>query len=291
MSEATQAFNCGFEFVTNLGEELNSGNLEIPAFPDVAVRIKNALADPEVTADHVARVVGSDAIFSARLLKVANSAMVNGAGSRIADIRMAVTRMGFKMAYNTAVAIAVDQLLHSNTGEALRPYLEDLWQHSMNVGALSYVIAKKLTKINPDEAMLAGLLHDIGKYYILTRSEQYPVLFSEPRMLDDIMRKWHTSIGRKILETWNFSEDIAQATEDHETLDRMHFGPSNLSDVVMIANLFAQNGELQPPAELDWENIPALKRLDINNETASDIIDESREQIQSVIQALGNQGA
>jgi putative nucleotidyltransferase with HDIG domain len=288
MSEATQAFNCGFEFVTNLGEELNSGNLEIPAFPDVAVRIKNALADPEVTADHVARVVGSDPIFSARLLKVANSAMVNGAGSRITDIRMAVTRMGFKMAYNTAVAIAVDQLLHSNSVEVLRPYLEDLWQHSMNVGALSYVIAKKLTKINPDEAMLAGLLHDIGKYYILTRSEQYPVLFSEPRMLDDIMRKWHCSIGRKILETWNFNEDIAKATEDHETVDRMHFGPSDLSDVVTIANLFSQNGELHIPADLDWEDIPALKRLEMTREIASDIIEESKEQIRSVIQALGS---
>ncbi|NNJ96017.1 MAG: HDOD domain-containing protein [Gammaproteobacteria bacterium] len=291
MNEATQAFNCGFEFVTNLGEELNSGNLEIPAFPDVAVRIKNALADPEVTAEHVARVVGSDPIFSARLLKVANSAMVNGAGSRITDIRMAVTRMGFKMAYNTAVAIAVDQLLHSSSVEVLRPYLEDLWHHSMNVGALSYVIAKKLTKINPDEAMLAGLLHDIGKYYILTRSEQYPVLFSEPRMLDDIMKKWHSSIGRKILETWNFNEDTIKAAHEHEILDRMHFGPANLSDVVMIANLFSQNEEPHPPTDLDWETIPAMKRLEITDETASEIIEESRQQIQSIIQALESPGA
>ena len=92
MSSATQAFNSGFEFVTNMSAELSSGNLEIPAFPDAAVRIKNALADPEVTADHVARVVGSDPIFTARILKVANSAMVNGAGVRITDIRMAVTQ-------------------------------------------------------------------------------------------------------------------------------------------------------------------------------------------------------
>ena len=287
MNEATQAFNSGFEFVTHLGEELNSGNLEIPAFPDVAMRIKNALADPEVSAEHVARVVGSDPIFTARLLKVANSAMVNGAGVRINDIRMAITRMGFKMAYNTAVAIAVDQLLHSSSVEELRPYLEDLWHHSMQAGALSYVIARKLTKINPDEAMLAGLLHDIGKYYILTRSQQYTVLFNEPGMLEDIMNKWHTSVGRKILESWDFNEDICKAADEHETLDRTHFGPPNLTDIVLVANLFANNDDPYRVPELDWEAIPTLRHLELTNEVATEILDESKEKIQSIIQALG----
>ena len=287
MSSAKQAFNSGFEFVTNMSAELSSGNLEIPAFPDAAVRIKNALADPEVTADHVARVVGSDPIFTARILKVANSAMVNGAGVRITDIRMAVTRMGFKMAYNTAVAIAVDQLLHSHSVEELRPYLEDLWQHSMTVGALSYVIARKLTKINPDEAMLAGLLHDIGKYYILTRSAEYPVLFSEPAMLDDIMKKWHTGIGRSILDAWDFSEDIAIAADEHETLDRMHFGPSTHADVVLVANLLAHNDDTDHLPDLDWDKIPTLKRLELTSDLAYEIIEESSNEVQSIIQALG----
>lgn len=288
MNNATQAFNSGFEFVTNLGEELNSGNLEIPAFPEAAMRIKNALADPDVTAEHVARVVGSDPIFSARILKVANSAMVNGAGVRITDIRMAITRMGFRMAYNTAVAIAVDQLLHSSTAEELRPYLETLWRHSMNVSALSYVIAKKLTKINPDAAMLAGLLHDIGKYYILTRSEQYPVLFSEPGVLNDIMKKWHTSVGCRILETWDFSEEISKAANEHETLERMHFGPADLTDVVFVANLFSQTDDPHQIPDLDWENIPTLKRLELTSDIAHEIVEESRDEIQSIIQALGN---
>ena len=288
MNSATQAFNSGFEFVTNLGEELNSGNLEIPAFPDVALRIKNALADPEVTAEHVARVVGSDPIFTARLLKVANSAMVNGAGVKITDIRMAVTRMGFKMAYNTAVAIAVDQLLHSNSVEELRPYLEDLWGHSMKVGALSYVIAKKLTTLNADEAMLAGLLHDIGKYYILTRSERYPVLFSEPGMLEDIMKQWHTGVGRSILDAWNFNEEIAKAADEHETLDRMHFGPPNLTDVVLVANLFSHHEDLYHLPDLDWEKIPTLKRLELTSEVAYETIEESMDELQSIIKALEN---
>jgi len=214
--------------------------------------------------------------------------MINGAGVRITDIRMAVTRMGFKMAYNTAVAIAVDQLLHSSSIEVLRPYLEDLWRHSMNVGALSYVIAKKLTTINPDEAMLTGLLHDIGKYYILTRSEQYPVLFSEPGILDDILKKWHTGIGRKILEAWDFNEEIAKAADEHETLDRVHFGPANLTDVVLVANLFSQNDDPYHLPDLDWEKIPTLKRLELTSDLAYEIIEESMDEVQSIVQALEN---
>ena len=139
--------------------------------------------------------------------------------------------------------------------------------------------------------MLAGLLHDIGKYYILTRSEQYPVLFSEPRMLDDIMNKWHTNVGRCILEAWNFNEGIIRAADEHETLDRMHFGPADFSDVVLVANLFAQNEELYPLPELDWDTIPAFKRLELTNEVASEILEKSKEQIHSIIQALGNPGA
>ena len=286
MTIASQAFNTGFEFVTTLSEELNSGKLEIPAFPDVALRIKNALSNPDVSAEHVARVVGSDPIFTARLLKVANSAMINGAGAQINDVRMAITRMGFKMAYNTAVAIAVDQVLHSRTVEELHPYLEHLWRHSIHAGAFSYVIANKLTNISPDQAMLAGLVHDIGKYYILTRSEMHPILFNEPNMLSDIMQKWHTGVGRGILEAWGFSEDVARAADEHETLDRTHVGPPDLTDVVIIANVFTHRADTYQLPDLDWEKIPALKKLDLTAEKGSEIIEESEEQIQSIINAL-----
>ncbi len=286
MTIASQAFNTGFEFVTALSEELNSGKLEIPAFPDVALRIKNALTNSDVSAEHVARVVGSDPIFTARLLKVANSAMINGAGVQINDVRMAITRMGFKMAYNTAVAIAVDQVLHAKSVEELKPYLEDLWRHSIHVGAFSYVIANKLTSISPDEAMLAGLVHDIGKYYILTRSEMHPILFDEPNMLNDIMQKWHTGVGRGILEAWGFSEQVARAADEHETLDRMHVGPPDLTDVVIVANLFAHRAATYQLPELDWEKIPALKKLNLTAENAFEIIEESEEEIQSIINAL-----
>ncbi len=288
MENVNEAVNSGFEFVSNLCEELNKGTLDLPAFPDVALRIKKALQDPEISADQVVRVVGSDPVFSARLLKVANSAMMNHSGVQIKDLHIAIMRLGFNMAYNIAVSIAVEQVMNSSTVDKLRPYFVDLWHHSVQVAAYSYVFADRLTTINPDEAMLAGLLHDIGKFYILTKCEKYPGLFDEPGNLDMIMQEWHTAVGRSILDNWNFSEELAMAADDHETLDRMHCGDADLTDVVMLANLFSHQGNTDQLPNLDWEAIPAIKRLRLTAETAFEIMDESEEEMHSIIQALEN---
>jgi len=288
MKNENKPVDIGFEFVTNLCEELNEGRLDLPAFPDVALRARKALQDPEITADQVARVVGADPVFSARLLRVANSAMLNGAGVPIKDLNIAITRMGFNMAYTIAVSIAVEQVMSPSTVDKLHPHLEDLWHHSVRVSAYSYVIADRLTNINPDEAMLAGLLHDIGKFYILTKSGQYPDLFNETNTLNAVVRDWHTAVGRSILEDWNFSEEMAAVADNHETLERIHFGAADLTDVVMIANLFSHQEHPYQLPNIDWEAVPAIKRLKLTAETTFEIMKESEEEMQSIIQALVN---
>ncbi len=288
MENVNETADIGFEFVANLCEELNNRTLDLPAFPDVALRIRKALRDPEITADQVARVVGSDPIFSARLLRVANSALMNAAGVQINDLRIATMRLGFNMAYNIAVSVAVEQVMKSSSVNKLHPYLKALWKHSVRVAAYSYVIADRQTDINPDEAMLAGILHDIGKFYILNKSEKYPELFDQPETLDMIMQDWHTAVGRSILDAWKFSEEIAVAADEHESLARMHFGAADLTDVVMVANLFSHQQKPDQIPDIDWEGIPAIKQLKLTAETAFEIMKESRQEMQSIIKALQN---
>jgi putative nucleotidyltransferase with HDIG domain len=288
MENVNAAVDSGFEFVAILCEELNNSTLDLPAFPDVALRIKKALSDPEITADQVGRLVGSDPVFSARLLKVANSAMMNAAGVQIKDLHLAIMRLGFNMAYNIAVSIALEQVMNSSKVNNLHPYLKGLWQHSIRVAAYSYVIANRQTSINPDEAMLAGLLHDIGKFYIINKSAKYPELFNQPETLDMIMQDWHTAVGRSILDTWKFSEEIAVAADEHESLERMHVGAADLTDVVMVANLFAHQKQPDQIPNIDWEVIPAIKQLKLTAGSAFEIMKESRQEMQSIIQALQN---
>ncbi len=283
----------GFKFVKSLGEELSQGTVELPAFPDVALRIKNALEDPDVSAGQVAKVVGSDPVFSARLLKVANSVAIAGGGKPIADIPAAIARIGFKMAHNIAVSIAVNQLMNAGASGQLEADFKKLWRHSVNVAAYSFVIAKKIAKINPDKALLGGLMHDIGKIYILSRTaSDFPELCDDPAALGAVLREWHTGVGSAILQNWDFDEELVMVADEHELYDRDVMGRADLTDVVLAANLFAHVAEQEPspddPAEQDWVAIGSFKRLKIDEASIAVIKEESREEVNSIIAALGS---
>ena len=291
MSQASQASNIGFEFITSLSADLARGEVELPAFPEVALRIKDALKDPDVSAATIARIAASDPVLSARFLQVANSALVNACGTEIRDLNMAIARMGFKLAQNTATSFAVEQSVLSGSSSTSRAQLKPLWRHSIEVAACSYVIAKKLAKnIKPDEAMLAGLLHDIGKFYILAKMEQYPEMLASAELFENIMHDWHTGVGRSIVESWNFSSDFVTVTDEHDTLERNHVGQPDLTDVVIVANVLSHFKYGEVKQEPDWKNIPAAKKLGINEATADLIMDDSADDIASIINALGMTG-
>ena len=273
-----------FKFVEKLGNELSAGDLKLPAFPDIAMRIKSALESEDVSADKVAKVVGSDPVLSARLLKVANSNFANRSGAQIKDLRTAVARLGYDLAYSTAVSIAVEQIMHSKSLNLCREQMARLWKHSVLVSAISYVIAKKHSKVNPDEAMLAGLLHDIGKFYIYSRAESFPELFTDPEAMQELQQHWHTGIGHAILEAWGFSEDLANAANEHDDLQRPHAGLADLTDVVITANLCAYWNELGD--EFDWTTVTAAERLKLDHDAIAAILKASEEEIQSIMQAL-----
>ncbi len=293
----------GFEFVQALSNELSKGEVKLPAFPESAMHIKEALEDPDISTQKIAKLVVSDPIFSARLLKVANSAAMNISGNPIKDIPTAITRMGFKMAHSIAVFIAVDQVMDAPTNPALATQSQRLWQHSVNVAALSFVISKKqarhpnlkTNRINPDEAMLAGLMHDIGKIYILNRAESYPALIENPETLEQVMSDWHTGIGSAIIQNWAFDEAMANVADEHELYDRLPFTPghaTDLTDVVLAANLMAHLLEEGDRADEElhlnaWRQIPAFERLGLDDAAISEIKDSCRAEIDSIISSLG----
>lgn len=280
------ADNVAFQFVQRLGSELSAEKLDLPPFPDVALRVKAALESPDVSTQRMASVVSADPVLSARLLKIANSAAMSNAG-HISDIRTAVTRIGFNMVYNTAVSIAMNQLLGVKLPAPLRTQLDELWLHSVQVAAIAHVLAKKLTRINPDEAMLGGLLHDIGKIYVLMRAGEYPDLFGDSNAFDAVVKEWHTGVGAAILQSWNFSAELVMVVDEHELLSRNTTTVADLVDVVMVANLFA-NHDLHTDQIPDWDHIPALARLRLTSASAVELLAESQDQFDSVIAAMNS---
>jgi len=175
-------------------------------------------------------------MLATKLVRMANSAALNPSGRQVADVRTAVMRVGFNAVRSTAAAVAVQQVRASKDLAPFAAEAERAWRHSLDVAAIAYVLARALTKLNPDEALFAGLVHDIGRFYLLARASRHPELIEHRDELEAIVAEWHPSIGGAILQGQGLPETLVAAVADHE-LGEYRFPPKTLTDVVTLANL------------------------------------------------------
>ena len=264
------------------------GNVDLPSFPEIAVRVRKVLSDPKSTLDQVVRVVGSEPALAARLLRISNSASLNRGGRTVTELRTAINRLGYNMVRSASMSFAMAQIRKSSKLAGLEHHLNNLWERSTMVAAFAYVLARNCSKVNPDEAMLTGMMHGIGKLYVLTRVIHHPELFASNTMLNQIIGEWHASIGKAILENWNFSESMAQAVGDQADFSRTEEGPPDLSDIIAIAILMASHSEDVPGLELALTDLGAAKRLGLNESKTLEVMRESAAEVTALSQALGD---
>jgi putative nucleotidyltransferase with HDIG domain len=286
-SPASTANALAFKFVEQLAKEVSAGRVELPAFPDVAVRVRKVLADENVGADKIARVVSSEAGLAARVLALANSAALNRGGKSIVDMKMAISRIGHNNVRTAAVSFAIMQLRRAAELKGLVKDLEELWHEATMVAALSHAIASRV-RINKDEAMLAGLLHNVGKIYVLARAHKHPSLFNDRPALNNIMRQWHANVGKAIVENWGFPVRIAEAIGDHEDVERETDGDADLTDVLTVATMIAVFLGKGADLELNMQGVKAFARLQLDNVKCVKIMDECAEEIAALRSALGD---
>lgn len=277
----------GFEFVKELSGKLSTGKLELPPFPDVVVRVQNAVSDPNADAKKLSQIVMSEPILTTRVLRMANSALLNRGTIEVTDLRTAISRVGLDMVRNAAVSFATESSFPSQSNNFVKERLKTLRIHSIEVAALSYLLAKRFCRsCRPDEAMLAGLLHAIGKFYIMTRMEAFPELFADENLLEDLADQWYTGIGYAIVESWGFGELVTQAVDEHNDLSREHSGPADLADVVQVALVLSKLADSKQLGIQDLDDIAAFRLLKLDEETSASVIAESEEMVSSFSQAL-----
>jgi HD-like signal output (HDOD) protein len=277
-----------FAFVQALAGELSSGKIDMPSFPDIAARVRQVLSDEFVSSKQVVRVVSTEPALAGKLMMIANSVAMNPNGARITDLNTAITRIGLNMVRSASRSFAMEQIRKSEAFASLRAPMTALWERSVLVASLSYVVAKRLTANNPDTAMLAGLMHGMGKLYILTRAVKHPALFADPPTYNQIVRDWHSSIAKAILENWDINEDIVAAVESYEDLERDHKGPPDLTDVLTVANLLASFHDYPDSIELNMQGVKSCSRMGMTKEAAETILKESGEEVASLRGALGS---
>lgn len=275
-----------FRFVQMLASELSTGRVDLPACPDVVVRMHRALSQPEVTDGRIALVVASDAGLAARILTLANSAALSRGGRQIVDLRQAVTRIGHQHTRSAAIAYAMGQIRMAETLKHIRAELAMLWQRSTLVAALAHVIALHTRAADADEAMLAGLLHNIGCVYILSRADQHSPLFTDRGTRDALTREWSPQIGRAIAENWGMAESVAAAVAEQEVASRPAGLRRDLLDVLSVAVRTADYEPAVTDASLLIAGANTFQRLGIDAPELEAILAGSASEIAELRGAL-----
>jgi putative nucleotidyltransferase with HDIG domain len=251
-------------FVDELIQDLESGNLQLPTLPEVALRVRDVVDDENASANQIADIIAQDAALSARLLQVANSPLYRGR-QEIDRLSMVVSRLGNKLVRNLVTSQVMKQMFQA-TNDMVDQRLRNVWEHSVQVAAIARVLAGNTPGVLPDQAMLAGLLHDIGTLPILYRAEERDELLETPGLLDELIMRLHTRIGGAILKHWKFPDMLVAVAAEHENLERDHPGPADLIDVVQVANLQSHMDSDHPLAIVDWSNVSAFRRLGFDDD-------------------------
>ncbi len=277
-----------FTFVQALAAEASAGRIEIPAFPDVTMRIRRTLADDNCDASQIARVVGAEPALAARLLHMANSAAFNPAGRKVIDLKGAVARLGFANVRTASLVYAMEQLRNAPALEPMRAPLNALWERSVNVAAMAHVAARSWTRISPDLALLAGLMHAMGRLYILTRSANHPGLFVDVAAYHEIVSQWHAPVSRAVLESWDLSAEVVEAVEKFENPDRDPGATPDLTDVLAVATLLASFANDPDALEAQLAETPSSRRLGLSRDSVQKVLQESAAELASLHAALGS---
>lgn len=270
-----------FRILADIAQDLSS-EVNFPTCLDAAIMIRNTLKDPEVDLNQVARAVGIEPLIASKLLRLANSVAYHPGGNAITEVKAAISRIGFDAVRTTSLAVAMDQIMKSKNLTAFDAFARKTWDHTLQTAAIARVLARRIGRVSPDEALLAGLVHDIGIFYLLYRAAEYEEYREQPDRVIELVIGWHESIGESLLHILGLPERIVVAIRDHDQL-RSEDNPCTLNDVVYFANLLAGgNSEwLHGEANADEDRLVAEAR-----ERYGALLDEAALDIQELRAAL-----
>ena len=275
------------EIILQLERDAESQQLELPSLPDIIVLIQEAIDDPDKGVNHVARIIQLDPTLSARLLTIANSPLYR-ANLQLRDLKQAIQRLGLGVTRNIVTSLILHNIF-TVSSTRLHNKIKLLWQHSCRVAAISQVIANLTPGVQPDRAMLARLLHDIGVLPILIYADQCGEGSVMPDVLDEVIEQLRGRLGQKILTEWALGEDLCEVPLAVDDWQRDHAGEADYADVVQIAHIHSQFGEQGGKDVPPLSSLPSFNKLSLAKmgpHAGLELIEQASNEINATIRLL-----
>jgi len=266
---------------------MQSDKLALPTIPDVSFKIRRAINDEKANNSKIARVVQIDPSITARLIQISNSPLYRGR-RKIESCPEALTRIGLKASQDIITAFAMKAVFNAKS-HIIRKKMQDLWAHSSYVAAISAVFAHNTPGFDPDRAMLAGLIHDIGIVPILTYADKRPEILKNPKDLLETVKKLRAEIGIQIIRKWDFPVDFEDVISNAENWYRDESPDPDYTDIVMISQLHSFIGKVDIKKMPKMTELPAYKKLAAGNldvDQSINILDQAKDEIEHIRQML-----
>lgn len=235
--------------LTILVDKINNDTLVLPTLPAIVLKIRKTADDPNINLNTIANIIAQDVSLSARMIKIANSALM-GRAVKVSSVSQAVSRIGLTQLKNIATALAMEQLFVSKN-EITKDYMQQMWTDTLEVVAYSiaalqvHALHTKNRTLSLDKLTLAALVHNIGVLPILSEADRYAEVFANSTFLDAALDKMTGPIGANIMGKWGFERDFITIAKHWKDMDVQSKDVSYLDFVRLGAALAGKFDEQQ----------------------------------------------
>jgi HD-like signal output (HDOD) protein len=253
------------DFLDHVQYELDGNRLVLPTLPDIAIKVRDAVTKGDISAKDLAEMIVTDAALSAQIIRIVNSTMYRGV-TEINNIQNAVSRLGNNTIRSLVTSLVMKQMFNPSS-KLLEHLFRKTWEQSVNVSSISRALCNFVPHLNPDEAMLAGLIHQIGKLPILTLVEDIPEFRDSPTRMSKLLEKAHPAVGKLIMDAWDFPENLKPVASEYVNFRYNPGEKSDYVDVVQVAFLQSIAGTEHPACRVDCSIVPSFAKLGFSTDT------------------------
>ena len=257
------------EFIERVNTRLQSGQYQLPVLPATLIQVIDLANRQEPDIRAISECIRSDAVVAGEVLSLVNSAAF-AAASPIKDLQRAVVHVGPRRVRNLMIAVAARLTVFRSCDMARA---QRLWMHSLATAVLSRAIGRAASA-NPEEAFLAGLLHDVGKTVILgliTEEERAnPGLKTDEALIDRLCDEAHTGVGARIANEWKLAPNLIEAIEHHHGL--RPFSPPLVAVTALSNDVCAFLGLACQKRRVDLGRHPAFAILGFDREKGNRLL-------------------